>query len=398
MIRVEEAFKIVQAGCLTPRMEEIDILHSVGRVLAETIHADRDFPPFNRVAMDGIAIASECFTGTNQEFVIEGTQAAGTPQRKLSNPNHCIEVMTGAMLPEGTDAVIRYEDLEIQSGKAKVLVEKIEGGMNVHPQAQDAKHGDVLLVPGQPISPAEMALLASIGKGKVNVFAFPNTAVISTGDELVGIHDTPAPHQIRSSNTYALQAAMRELQWHPETFHIADRKEEINSRLQKMLAENDVLIVSGGVSKGKFDFIPEALENLGIQKRFHQVKQRPGKPFWFGTSADGKKVVFALPGNPVSTFLCFFKYIKPWMLSCCGVVLKPASAVLAADVSFTPPLTYFIQVRTELHSGTRMAYPHAGGGSGDFANLKEVDGFLELPAEKSEFKAGESYPFISFRV
>lgn len=398
MIRVEEAFKIVQESCFTLGVEEIDILQSSGRVLAEPIHADRDFPPFNRVAMDGIAIASEFFTGVDQEFVIEGTQAAGTPQGKLSDLGHCIEVMTGAVLPEGTNAVIRYEDVEIKSGKAKVLVANIDAGMNVHPQAQDAKQGDVLLVPGQIISPAEVALLASVGKSKVSVFAFPKTAVMSTGDELVGIHDTPAPHQIRRSNTYALQAAMREFHWQSEAFHIADRREEINSRLQKILTENDVLILSGGVSKGKFDFIPEVLEELGIQKRFYQVNQRPGKPFWFGTSADGKKVVFALPGNPVSTFLCFFKYIKPWILSCCGVVPKPVSAVLAADVSFAPPLTYFIQVRTEMHSGMLMAYPNAGGGSGDFANLKDVDGFLELPSEKSEFKAGESYPFISFRV
>ena len=397
MIRVEEAFKIVQEGCLTLRVEEIDILHSAGRVLAEPIHTDRDFPPFNRVAMDGIAIASEFFTSANQEFVIEGTQAAGTPQRKLSNPSHCIEVMTGAMLPEGTNAVIRYEDLEIKSGKAKVLLEKIDGGMNVHPQAQDAKQGEVLLVPGQKISSAEVALLASIGKSNVNVFALPKTAVISTGDELVGISHTPAPHQIRRSNTYALQAAMRELHWESEAFHIADSKSEIKSSLHKILQDNDVLILSGGVSKGKFDFIPEVLDELGIQKRFHQVNQRPGKPFWFGTSVDGKKIVFALPGNPVSTFLCFFKYIKPWFLKSCGVATKPLSAVLAADVSFTPPLTYFIQVRTEMHSGTLMAYPNAGGGSGDFANLKNIDGFLELPPEKSEFKAGKSFPFISFR-
>jgi molybdopterin molybdotransferase len=159
-----------------------------------------------------------------------------------------------------------------------------------------------------------------------------------------------------------------------------------------------VLILSGGVSKGKFDFIPEVLEQLGVQKRFHQVSQRPGKPYWFGATQDNKKIVFALPGNPVSTFLCFYKYIRPWIMTCCRVDPKPNSAILALDVNFSPSLTYFLQVRTESQNGKLMAYPHVGGGSGDFANLKSVDGFLELPSEKSTFKAGESYPFISFRV
>lgn len=398
MISVAEAFRIIQTCTLNLQFEEVTVLRAIGRVLAEPVVADRDFPPFSRVAMDGIAIDSDHFKGVGQEFKIEAIQAAGSHQLSLRNPMNCIEVMTGAMLPLGTNVVIRYEDLDIKNGSAKVLLDKIDRGMNVHPKAQDAKRDEVLLTTGQKLSAAEVALLASVGKSNVKVFLFPKTAVISSGDELVDIIVTPEPHQIRKSNTYALQAAMKELHWESETFHLVDRKEEVQSGLRKILNEHDVLILSGGVSKGKFDFIPEVLEGLGVQKRVHQVSQRPGKPFWFGSTQDNTKIVFALPGNPVSTFLCFYKYIKPWIMACGRVDSKLQSAVLASDVNFSPSLTYFLQVRTEFQNGKFVAYPHAGGGSGDFANLKSVDGFLELPSEKATFKSGESYPFISFRV
>lgn len=397
MVTVTEAFRIVQS--VTPKLmaEQVDLLSSPGRILADSIYADRDFPPFDRVAMDGIAISSNTFERKGQEFLIEGIQAAGSSPLRLKNHLHCIEVMTGAVLPENTDAVVRYEDLELGNGKAKILIDRINAGMNVHARKQDATSGEELLKPGIKISAAEVALMASVGKKNVHVYAFPTTAVVSSGDELVEVDEVPEPHQIRKSNSYALQAAMKEMEWRSEAFHVMDDQGLVRKNLQTILDHADVLILSGGVSKGKFDFIPDALTELGIQKLFHQVSQRPGKPFWFGASADRSKIVFALPGNPVSTFLCFQKYIKPWILKCMGAMPKPNMARLAADYTFNPELTYFLQVRTEVKDGVLLAFPVSGGGSGDFANLKDVDGFLELPLEKSVFKAGEVYPFISFR-
>jgi molybdopterin molybdotransferase len=166
--------------------------------------------------------------------------------------------------------------------------------------------------------------------------------------------------------------------------------------LRKILDDYDVLILSGGVSKGKFDFVPEVLEGLGIKKLFHQVSQRPGKPFWFGTSGAGK-VAFALPGNPVSTFMCFYRYVRPWIYKSLGTDYGHPSAILEKDYSFAPPLTCFLQVTVRNESGKTIARPIPGGGSGDFANLKNITGFLELPLEKDQFKAGEVYPYISFR-
>lgn len=395
MISVQEATSIILSHLWTSKAESIDVNRSAGRILAEPIFADRDFPPFNRASMDGIAIHFKSFQNGRRQFTIESTQAAGTPQLILKNPENCMEVMTGAIVPEGTDTVIRYEDIEIKNNIAKIIISDIAAGQNVHPQNQDAKKGQLLLSPGLKISPSEVALLASVGKSKVQVFSFPKIAIISTGDELVDIDQTPLPHQIRRSNDAALQSALLELGCPSNKFHLTDSKELLTNNLRNIFKDHELIILSGGVSKGKFDYVPEVLESLGVKKLFHQVSQKPGKPFWFGVS--NEQTVFALPGNPVSTYMCFYRYIKPWLMKSIGYELSTSQVILAKDFNFKPPLTYFLQVKIKNESGKLMAYPDAGGGSGDFANLKEVDGFIELPLEKSVLKAGEVFPYYPFR-
>jgi molybdopterin molybdotransferase len=395
MISVSEASAIILGNLFNLQIESIDIHHVVGRILAEPIQADRDFPPFDRVSMDGIAIHSTSFKKGLRQFYIEGIQAAGTPQYKLANPDACVEVMTGAMLPQGTDAVIRYEDIEIKNGSAHVLIADVAPGLSIHSQAQDAKQNQLLLSPGQKISPAEIALLASIGKANVKVYAFPKTAIVSTGDELVAIDQTPQPHQIRRSNDAALKASLHQLGCDATSFHLPDSEEKLRNELITVFKHHDLIILSGGVSKGKFDFVPQVLESLGVKKLFHQVSQKPGKPFWFGRSE--KHTVFALPGNPVSTYMCFYRYIKPWLLKSFKTDFETSSAILAEDFTFKLPLTYFLQVSVKNTDGKLLAYPDAGGGSGDFANLKDVDGFLELALEKNDFRRGEAFPYYAFR-
>lgn len=396
MVTVAEASNIVQSNLFHAQVETISLLEAVDRVLAEPVYADRDFPPFNRVAMDGIAIAIEAFLLGERSFPIESVQAAGMPQQTLKHTNHCIEVMTGAILPAGTNAVVRYEDLNIKDGVAMVETDKVEVNQHVHLQGIDAKQGVVLLEPRQMLSPAEIALLAAVGKHLVNVFTKPKVAVISSGDELVPVETTPQAHQIRRSNTYALAASLQQLGCEHKQFHLPDDKLQIQQHVEDILMKYDVLILSGGVSKGKFDFIPEALEAVGVKKLFHQVNQRPGKPFWFGVTDKGK-VVFALPGNPVSTYMCFYRYIQPWFTASLKQQVSAQRVVLATDFSFQPTLTYFLQVEVKNENGCLKAYPIQGGGSGDFANLKRVDGFLELPAERAVFKAGEVFEYYGFR-
>jgi molybdopterin molybdotransferase len=396
MVSVTTATEIILKNLHKPKVGSVDLQDAVGKVLAEEITADRDFPPFDRVAMDGIAIEFASWKEGHSQFRITDVQAAGDPQKHLLHADTCLEVMTGAMLPVGADTVIRYEDIEIKEGVATVIIADVQAGQHIHRQAQDAKKESVLLRPHQVLSAAEVALLASVGKEKVAVFLFPRTAVVASGDELVAVNENPAPYQIRRSNSYALQAAMKALGGEAASFHLIDKKDVLLTSLRTLIDAHDLIVLSGGVSKGKFDFIPEVLEELGIQKLFHQVTQRPGKPFWFGVSDTGK-VVFALPGNPVSTYMCFYRYIKPWLLKSMGLDVQHVSAILANDFIFQPRLTYFLQVSVMNEGGKLMAYPDAGGGSGDLANLKNVDGFLELPEDRSAFKSGEFFPFISFR-
>ena len=410
MISVNEALKIVKENTFIPSISEVPLLESLGLILAENIIADRDFPPFDRVAMDGVAVQNQAppaprgGAGTLLSdsvapllgaggAIVESTQFAGEPQKSLQNSQNCMEVMTGAVLPLGCDTVIRYEDVEIQEidgvKYAKIIIpfSEIKVGQNIHPQGSDRKAGDVLLTKGLKISPPEIAVMASVGKNKVLVENPPRVAVISTGDELVEITVNPEPYQIRMSNSYMLAGAMAQIGIKANLFHLTDDKALIFSKLQEILLNHDVVLLSGGVSAGKKDFIPDILTNLGIKKLFHKVAQKPGKPFWFGKSEEGK-TVFALPGNPVSTFLCFCKYF---------LNQKEEQVILDKAVFFKPNVAYFVPVKTYFQNGKMMATPFEGSGSADFANLTDCDGFVELPADNQEFKAGDVFGFVRFR-
>lgn len=377
--------------------ETVEIDDVVGRVLAETIRADRDLPPIDRVTMDGIAINFKTWFEGARTFSIAGVQAAGMPQGRIGQKDACLEVMTGSPLPAGADTVVPYEEVRIESGVARITTEKVSEGQHIHRMGTDARSGASLLHPGTLISAAEVALLAAVGKERISVFAFPSTAVVSSGDELVEVGSVPLAHQVRRSNAHAILAAMKSIGWSGSVYHLPDDKQLSVSQMKSILAHHDTVILSGGVSKGRFDFIPEALEANGIVKRFHRVHQRPGKPFWFGTSPDGAKTIFALPGNPVSTYLCFYRYVRPWMLACHQQSGIEQHAVLAQDVDVPAEITYFLQVDVRNEQGQLKAYPQMGGGSGDLANLKDVTGFLEVNERNGAARKGSVYRYFSFR-
>lgn len=392
MITVQQATAIISEVAFRPRTASEDIDMATGYVLAGNIVADRDLPPFHRSTMDGIAIRFSDYEKGVREFVIEGLQAAGQPQQALKSG--CIEIMTGGILPEGSDTVVRYEDVTINAGKATINA-AVEKNQSVHAKGIDCVEGEILLKPGTLITAAEIALMASVGKKEIEIYEVDPIAIVTTGDEVVPIEATPAPYQIRRSNGVSLSAALDRMQIDSIVTHLPDDAAVLEREIKKIIEKHDVIILSGGVSKGKFDYIPGILEKLGIKKAFHQVQQRPGKPFWFGRSET--KTVFALPGNPVSTFLCFHRYIKPWLQHGLGLRSGTTRAILAEDFIFKPDLTYFLQVKIDTSNGQLMATPDAGEGSGDFANLRNVDGFIELPTGRSEFKKGELFPYISFR-
>ncbi|MDN5205565.1 molybdopterin molybdotransferase MoeA [Fulvivirgaceae bacterium BMA10] len=401
MITVKEAREIIFSNLYQPSIREVELLEAQGEYLMEDIKADRDFPPFNRVAMDGIAISFEAYERGQRVFSIEGLQAAGMPQSALNDSNNCLEVMTGSMLPKGTDTVIRYEDIEIDEKVSHATVQaniQITQEQNIHKQATDRRAGDLLIESGTLLGAAEIAIAATVGKSTLKVGQKPKVAIVSTGDELVDVDTQPEAHQIRQSNSYALSAALEPLKIISERFHLKDDKKSLITALNGILENFDVLILSGGVSKGKLDYVPEVLDELNVAKCFHKVKQRPGKPFWFGKN-NGGKVVFALPGNPVSTFSCFYHYVKPWLFKSMGIEQKTLKARLTKDFVFEAPLTNFLQVKISYSSqGQLEATPVAGKGSGDLANLLNADGFMELDADQSGFFAGEIYPVTIYRI
>lgn len=398
MITTQEATKIVLENKIELGTEMVELQNAIGRQLREDLVADRAFPPFNRVAMDGIAVRFSDFENGQRSFPIVGVQAAGSPQLSVLESGVCMEVMTGAMLPKGVDSVIRYEDILVKNGVATIEIEVIKNGQNVHYQGSDRKSGDLLVTKNKIISAAEIGVAATVGKSILEVTKMPKVAIISTGDELVNVDETPKSHQIRTSNVFTIAALLKQNGVETDLHHIADNKERTFEVLAILLKKYDVLIMSGGVSKGKFDYVPEALERLNVEKLFHRVQQKPGKPFWFGKNS-ANKIVFALPGNPTSSFMCTNRYFLPWLrASMCLQSFNYQYVTLAEDFIFKANLQYFLQVKLNyLTNGMVTATPLAGRGSGDLANLADADGFLELPAEKMEFLKGEVYPFIGYR-
>lgn len=399
MLPVPEATALIQRHLLTLPAETVALADALGRVLRQSVQADRDFPPFDRVAMDGIAIRYAAFADGQRTFAIAGVQRAGQPTQTLTDPLACLEAMTGAVLPGQTDTVIRYEDVTIENGLATLKINDIHLGQSIHRQGTDQRAGNELLTPGTRLGPPEIAVAASVGQNALAVSALPRIALISTGDELVGVQDTPLPHQIRQSNTVMLQATLRAMGVPASLHHLPDDETILDEALSALLAANDVLILSGGVSAGKADFVPDTLVRLGVRRVFHQVAQRPGKPIWFGVTgpADAEtpeKVVFALPGNPVSTALCVQRYVLPWLRASLGLPSEPPRfAQLAGAVTFKPKLTYFLTARLEhTPDGRLVAHPLPGSGSADFANLLAVNAFLELPGtERDVFGEGDAF-------
>ncbi len=398
MVTVEQATQIILEHTRDFGTESISLAEAKGRLLKESLMADRDFPPFNRVTMDGIAIRYDEFAQGKRRFKITGMQAAGSPQNSLNEPNACMEVMTGAILPEGTDTVIRYEDLEITDSHATITVDALKFQQNVHHRSNDRPAGAEIVAPPKVISPAEVGLAATVGKTHLVVTQLPRVVIISTGDELVPVHVTPLPHQIRSSNVHTIKAALQSWKINADLLHLPDDKEKTIAGLEESLSNYDAIILSGGVSKGKFDYVPEALQDLNVEKLFHRVKQRPGKPFWFGRHENGT-TVFALPGNPVSSFMCTNRYFLPWLKKSLG--LRPLSTIFArlgSPIHFKPDLTYFAQVQLSYtNEGRLLALPNEGQGSGDLANLVDADAFIELPMGKDLYEAEEVYPVYGYR-
>jgi molybdopterin molybdotransferase len=394
MLTPLEAEKLIAENLPVFLREDCPLSAAHGRILREDLKADRDLPPYDRVTMDGYALRAASLVAGVSTFRIEGTQAAGMRALKLGdNQDACVEVMTGAVLPEGADAVVPYEETKRNGAIANVVSSHpISVGSAVHRRGDDRRAGEVVVPAGARLTGREIAVAAAVGAATVTVSAQPRIAVVASGDELVEVRSAVAPHQIRRSNDYALRAALIGAGYtHVERFHLRDVRHEIEERLKRIVGEFDVVLITGGVSKGKFDFLPDVLVAQGVKKIFHGIAQRPGKPMWFGISPR-KVPVFALPGNPASSYTCLHRYVLPALAQASGLraaLRQPEAAALAEAVTFKPALAYFLPVKLSTGSRAEMlAKPCPTNTSGDFTALVETDGFVELPAEQSEFPVG----------
>jgi len=391
MLDPQTAEKLIGDHLTCLPIESLPLSQCAGAVLRENIYAERDQPPFDRVAMDGIAVASGAVAGGRRRFRIQATQAAGDPPLSLRSEAHCIEVMTGAVLPAGCDSVVPVEQISTTEGEAQ-----LREGQRVVPwgfisrRASDRPQGALLLASGTRLHAPEVAVAASAGMARVRVSSQPAILVVSTGNELVEPGDPIQPHQIRRSNAYGVAAALRERGFQRVADdHLPDDAALLVSCLRRHLTTHEVLILSGGVSMGRFDLVPKALEELGVRCLLHGVAQRPGKPMWFGMSGDGRSV-FALPGNPVSTLVCLVRYVVPALYAAMGMTPgTPERVALAAPLNWQAPLTGFMPVRlTSDEWARRWGNPCPTNNSGDFAALALTDGFVELPPGPAELGRG----------
>jgi len=370
--------------------ERIALRDAAGRILRQDVQAERDNPPFDRVCMDGVAVASSAYSSGTRRFRLQGTQAAGAVPMTLADPAAAIEVMTGAVMPHGTDSVIPLEEYDLQDGCLDLKAEATaEPWRNVQRRGSDSAPGVPMLTDGMRLGAAELAVVASAGLAEISVGRQPRVTVISTGDELIEPGLPIADHQVRRSNAYGVAAALR-LHGFTEASdeHLRDDEPLMRRRLGELLGSRDVLVLSGGVSKGKFDFVPATLKALQVEEVFYQVAQRPGRPMWFGVGPRGQ-LVFGLPGNPVSTLVCLVRYVLPALRAASGQKCAVPARIAVAEAMSGRKMTYFMPVASvRAGDGATSGLPRPPHGSGDFLALAGTDGFVELPPQPEGYPAG----------
>jgi molybdopterin molybdotransferase len=386
MTEVADAESLIRARMPRWLAETVPLDQCVGRVLATAVPADRDQPPFDRATMDGIAIAHADWASGVRRFHILGLQAAGAPPLAIKRPGDCVRIMTGAACPDGADTIVPIERLEVQGEAVTITASAVRARQFIHERGSDRRAGDVLLTTGSYLGPAEIAVLASAGLAAASVARMPRVAAVSTGDELVDPGEPVEPFQIRSSNDFAIEASLRRSGLASITrMRLKDDPDSMLAAVRALHESHDALILSGGVSMGEFDFVPGVLKSLGAEVVFHRIRQKPGRPMWFGVSG-ARKPIFALPGNPVSTLVCLTRYVAPALRYSAGLPdALPERVRLTERVAGPADVTYFVPVKLSSSAdGVALAEPRPTNTSGDFVSLAGTDGFVELPAGAHE--------------
>lgn len=382
MIQFEEAYKIVTTSDVVLKTEKVHFHKSVNRVLAEDVKSDIEMPPFDKSAVDGFACKQK---DLDKELEIIETVQAGQTPAKYVNDGQCTQIMTGAPVPDGADTVVMVEYTEVNNNKVKIL--KKQSKTNISYLAEDVKEGQVVLKKGIIIRPQHIAIFASVGYTEALVYKKPNVGIISTGDELVEPNEKPGISKIRNSNGHQLMSQVKESGGIPVYYGIAKDTEEDTFRIvSKALSENDMILLTGGVSVGKFDFVPTVLKKVGINIIFDSIAVTPGKPTTFGKS--DSKFCYGLPGNPVSSFVQFELLVKPLIYKLTGHNYDPPKIKMPLAESFSRRRTTrraFIPIIIKNGEIKQIEYH----GSAHIHALSIADGLISFPVGKEKFKKGE---------
>ncbi|MFH1320795.1 MAG: gephyrin-like molybdotransferase Glp [Bacteroidota bacterium] len=384
MIPFEEALKIVLNSAYTLGNEQVDITNSLNRILAEDVSSDIEIPPFNKSAMDGYACRKEDLKNELEE--IEVIPAGKIPQKAISK-NQCSKIMTGAMVPEGADCVIMVEHTEITADNKIRFTGDITKA-HICYKGEDVKTGDIVLKKGILLKPQHIAVLASVGCVKPLVVKQPSIGIISTGSELVEPHLKPGLSQIRNSNAYQLISQVTAMGAIPNYIGIAGDSEDVTyNAIIRALHDNDVIILTGGVSMGDFDFVPEILKKAGFRLLFKKIAIQPGKPTVFGLS--NNKFCFGLPGNPVSSFVLFELLVKPILYKMMGTDHSPLNIKMPLSTDYKRRESYRLLWIPVIITEEGEVMPVEYHGSAHIHSLSQAHGMISLPVGKASLKKGE---------
>ena len=392
MISVREALDIVLQDVTLIGTERVALVQASGRVLAETVQATRDVPPFRNSAMDGYAVhAADVAAATAERpaaLRILEVIAAGAVPRTAVIPGAASKIMTGSVIPDGADAVVRIEDTQEHDGQVQILV-GVAPGSNVRDVGEDVRAGDTVLTPGHVLRPADIGLLASLGVATVQVRRRPLVAILATGDELVELGQPLAPGQIVNSNTYTLAAAVEEAGALPRVFGIVRDTVDLTRAAFADAFGCDMVLSTGGVSMGTFDLVRQTLAELGVVERFWKVAQKPGKPLTFGVRAGTP--VFGLPGNPVSSLVCFYLYVRPMLRAMMGraqLHLPVVHATVDDDIRTAAGLTEFVRCTLQGSDGAYHAQVTGSQSSAVLRSMSLGQGLIIAPPEVRTIERG----------
>ncbi len=377
------------AGARRPIPETVPLAEAAGRILAEEILADRDYPPFPRAARDGFAVRSADIAAPPARLRVIGETRAGEPSRFQVGPGEAVEIMTGAPCPPGADCVVMVE-YSRREGAEVILEQSLDAGKNIVPRGAESAAGSVVLSPGTRLEFPRIALLSALGRSRVRVYRKTRVAIVSTGDEVVDIDSTPENFQIRNSNAWSLAAQVRRRGGEAVPLPIAPDRLPETRDLIRLGLESDMLLLSGGVSMGKHDLVEQALADLGVEIHITQILIQPGKPLVFGMA--GGKPVFGLPGNPISTMATFEIFGRMALEILGGAASSPlpfVEARLTRDFRHKPVLTRFLPARLTGDCSEAQVEPIQWQGSGDLASVAKANCFLVASMDRESWQAGD---------